>query len=266
MSRIAAKFSELKENNRAAFMPFLTAGDPDIDTSRRLVLAMEAAGADLVEIGIPFSDPMADGPTIQQANQRALDRGVTVRDVLRLVSEIRKESEIPIMLMGSYNPVFVYGVEDFCRDAAAAGADGLILPELLPEMAEELLGPARDAGLDTVFLIAPTSTDERLKLVSEKSTGFVYAVSLTGVTGEREALPEELSGFLKRAKQFIDLPIAVGFGISTPEMAKGVASQAEGVIIGSAIVKRIAAACAEGADPCGPVGEFVRSISEVLRG
>ncbi|MFH0911290.1 MAG: tryptophan synthase subunit alpha [Planctomycetota bacterium] len=264
MSRIRETFARLQAAGRAAFMPYLTAGDPDLDTTRRLVLAMEAAGANLVEVGIPFSDSIADGPTIQLANERALARGANVRGVLEMVRALRRESEIPVLLMGSYNPVFIYGTAAFCRDAAAAGADGLIIPDLLPDEAEELSTPARTLGLDTVFLIAPTSTEERLRLVARESRGFVYAVSLTGVTGERKTLPPDLAEFLDRAKKVIALPIAVGFGIATPEMAREVARHAAGVIVGSAIVKRIRAACERGEDPCGPVAEFVRSMTGAL--
>jgi len=266
MSRIEESFARLKAEGRAAFMPFLAAGDPDLSTTRRLVAAMAGAGADLVEIGIPFSDPIADGPTIQQANERALAAGTKVRDVLGMVADLRREIEIPMLLMGSYNPVYIYGVEDFCRAAAQAGADGLILPDLPPDEAEELTGPAEAAGLDTVFLVAPTSTDERLRLAGRASRGFVYVVSLTGVTGERDRVAADLAEFLVRARQHIRLPLAVGFGISTPQMAREVGRQAEGVIIGSAIVKRIAAACEAGRDPVPDVEAFVREVAGAIRG
>ncbi|MBN1256664.1 MAG: tryptophan synthase subunit alpha [Planctomycetes bacterium] len=264
MSRIEKTFRNLKTEGRTAFMPFLTAGDPDLETTRKLILAMAESGADLIELGIPFSDPLADGPTIQLANERALAAGTTVTGVLEMLKQVRADSEIPILLMGSYNPIFVYGPEKFCRDAAAAGADGLIIPDLPPDTASELTHPAQACGLDPIFLIAPTSTEERLRLVAAESKGFVYAVSLTGVTGERQELPPELAVFIERARQAISLPIAVGFGISTPQMAREVGKYADGVIIGSAMVKRIAAAVAEGSDPCEAVAAFVREISFAL--
>lgn len=265
-SVIDETFARLRERRQTAFMPFLTAGDPDLETSRRLILSLAAAGADLVEVGIPFSDPIADGPTIQQANERSLAGGTTVAGVLELVAAVRRESPIPLLLMGSYNPIFVYGVEAFCNAAAAAGASGLIVPDLLPDRAEELVAPARAAGLDTIFLVAPTSPPDRLALAGRVSSGFVYAVSLTGVTGERDQLPEELAGFLARVREAIELPLCVGFGISTPAMARDVAVHADGVIVGSAVVKRVAAAVASGDDPCPAVAAFVGEMVAALRG
>jgi tryptophan synthase alpha chain len=266
VSRIEPTFANVKLEGRAAFMPFLTAGDPDLATSRRILVAMAEAGADLIEVGVPFSDPLADGPTIQQAYERALATGTTLGGVLQMVKEARRQTEVPILLMGSYNPVFIYGVEQFCADAAEAGVDGLIIPDLLPELATELSAPAKRAGLDMVFLIAPTSTDARLRQVASASTGFVYAVSLTGVTGERQNVNAALGPFLERARAAIDLPIAVGFGIGTPQMAKGVAELADGVIIGSAIVKRIAAAVEAGEDPAEAAASFTAEVAEALRG
>lgn len=264
MKRIEQAFARAKAEKRAAFMPYITAGDPDLDTTRRLVVAMAKAGADLIELGIPFSDPIADGPTIQLANERALKAGTTVTKIFECVRAIRAECDVPLILMGSYNPMYVRGIAACCKDAAEAGADGFIIPDLLPDHADELIVPAQANGLATVFLVAPTSTDERLKLVQEKSTGFVYAVSLTGVTGTRSSLPPELAAFVARVKNFITQPIGVGFGISTPEMAREVAGMAEGVIIGSAVVKRIADAAAKGMDPVPSVEEFVRSIRVAL--
>jgi tryptophan synthase alpha chain len=263
-NRIDRRFADLRAAGRTAFMPFLTAGDPDLETTARLIPALEAAGADLVELGIPFSDSIADGPTIQLANQRSLEGGTSVRGVLETVRTVRRTSEIPILLMGSFNPLVVYGVERFCTDAAAAGADGLIIADCPPDSASDLLEPAREHGLATVFLAAPTSSPERLELVARTTTGFLYAVSLTGVTGEREALPEELGEFVRTLKGPTETPVCVGFGISSPEMAREVARDADGVIVGSAIVKRIAAAAREGTDPCEAVASFVRAIREAL--
>jgi tryptophan synthase alpha chain len=265
MSRIDETFARLREEGRAAFMPFVTAGDPDLGVTRRVLLAMARAGADLIEVGIPFSDSIADGPTIQQANLRALRAGTTLAGVLETVRSVRAETDVPLVLMGSYNPVFVHGVEAFCREAAAAGADGLIIPDLLVDDAEELVRPARAAGLDTIFLVAPTSTDARLRRVAAAASGFVYAVSLTGVTGERQELAADLNDFLDRVRAAVSLPVAVGFGISTPAMAAQAARHADGVIIGSAIVKRLAAAAAAGEDPAAAAAAFVGEVSGALR-
>jgi tryptophan synthase alpha chain len=264
MSRIAETFLQLKAQHRTAFMPYLMAGDPDLETTRRLILAMERAGANLIELGIPFSDPLADGPTNQLAAERARKSGTTLESIFNMLRELRRESEIPVLLMGYYNPFYHYGLERFCRDAADAGADGLIIPDLQPDDAEEIRPHADAAGLDTVFLIAPTSNQDRLARVAKESRGFVYAVSLTGVTGARDALPPELGSFLERARKTIDLPIAVGFGIGTPAMARDVGAIADGVIVGSAIVKRIAAAAEKGEDPAPPVADFVKSMAEAL--
>lgn len=264
MSRIKDTFENLKENNKTAFMPFVTAGYPDLETTKDIILAMEKAGASLIELGLPFSDSIADGPTIQVASDKSIAAGTTTKGILAMLKELRKVSQIPVLLMGSYNMAVVYGLEDFCRDAEAAGADGVILPDILPDDADELIECSKKHNLDTVFLIAPNSTDERIKLVAEKSSGFIYAVSLTGVTGERDKLPEELSDFLARAEKYVKLPICVGFGISTPEMAKSVAAIAEGVIVGSAIVKRITKALDEGKCPAEEVGAFVADIAAVL--
>ncbi len=264
MSRITSTFTELKQQNRTAFMPYLVAGDPDMDTTRRLILAMERSGANLIELGIPFSDPMADGPTNQLAAERALKAGATLTNTLAMLKELRRESAIPVMLMGYYNPFFRYGLEKFCCDAAGAGADGLIIPDLQPDDADEIRPHANAVDLDTVFLVAPTSTPERLELVERESRGFVYAVSLTGVTGARDSLPPELAGFIAGARRIISLPICVGFGISTPEMAAEVAKIADGVIVGSAIVKRIAGAVDAGTDPVPAVAEFVASMTAGL--
>ncbi|MHC4886522.1 MAG: tryptophan synthase subunit alpha [Planctomycetota bacterium] len=265
-NRIDDTFASLKAAGRAAFMPYLTAGDPDLETTRRLILGMAEAGADLIEVGVPFSDPVADGPTIQKANERALAAGTTLNGILEMIAKVRTECQVPILLMGSFNPIFVRGCERFCEDAAAAGVDGLIVPDLLPDRAEELSDPATKVGIHNIFLVAPTSTEERLELVAKRSSGFVYAVSLTGVTAERNALPPELGSFVERARTKIDLPIAVGFGISTPEMASEVGQLADGVIIGSGIVKRVAEACEAGQDPVPPVTQFVATIHGALVG
>jgi tryptophan synthase alpha chain len=266
MQRITDTFAACRADGRAAFMPYIVAGDPDLATTARLLPALEGAGADLIELGIPFSDPLADGPTNQLGAERALRSGATLRGVLETLKAARADGlRAPVNLMGYYNPFFHYGLERLMADAADAGADGLIIPDLQPDDAEEVSGLAEAHGLATVFLIAPTSTDARLEKVARASRGFVYAVSLTGVTGVRESLPPELGSFLERARRVIDLPLGVGFGISTPGMAREVGRLADGVIVGSAIVRRVGEAAEAGADPVPPVAEFVRSLADALR-
>lgn len=241
MSRIKNTFNRLKRKNEKALIPYLMAGDPDIDSTKRLVLAMEKAGCDIIELGAPFSDPLADGPTIQKAAIRSLAHHTSIKDVLGLVAEIRKESKIPLIVMTYYNLIFHYGEERFVNDAAAAGLDGIILPDLPPEEAGTLIPLAKKAGLDTIFLLAPTSTDDRIKAVSRISQGFIYYVSLTGVTGSPVGLQHEaIKESITRIKAQTDKPVAVGFGIATPDQAAEVArSGADGVIVGSALVKVI---------------------------
>jgi len=240
MSRIRNTFNRLKKKNETALIPYIMAGDPDLATTRTLILEMEKAGADIIELGAPFSDPLADGPTIQKAAIRSLQHNTSIADVLGLVADVRRTSRIPLILMTYYNLIFHYGEERFVHDAVAAGLDGIILPDLPPEEAGTLAPLAKKAGLDTIFLLAPTSTDERIKVVTKLSQGFVYYVSLTGVTGARVGLQESIQDALTRIKTMTDKPIAVGFGISTPDQAAQVARWgAEGVIVGSALVKVI---------------------------
>jgi tryptophan synthase alpha chain len=240
MSRIKTTFNRLKKKNETALIPYIMAGDPDLATTKTLILEMEKAGCDIIELGAPFSDPLADGPTIQKAAIRSLKNHTSVADVLGLVADIRKESKIPLIVMTYYNLIFKYGEERFVNDAVAAGLDGLILPDLPPEEAGTLIPLAKKAGLDTIFLLAPTSTDERIKLICKVSQGFVYYVSLTGVTGARAGVQGSVQGSLQKIKQVTDKPVAVGFGISTPDQAAQVAHWgADGVIVGSALVKVI---------------------------
>lgn len=264
MSRIADVFARKKAEGRAAFMPYLMAGDPDLETTRRLIPALAEAGAGLIELGVPFSDPLADGPTIQEASVRALRNDTTLAGVLEVVRDVRQTCDIPICLMGYYNPFFQYGIERLCRDAADAGADGFIIPDLQPDDVGEIRPHAEAAGLDTVFLVAPTSTDKRLDLAAQESRGFVYAVSLTGVTGARDALPPDLTNFIARARKHVSLPIAVGFGIKNAAMARQVAAVADGVIVGSAVVKIIAEAATSGSDPVPPAAAFVRELADAV--
>ncbi|MDO8580837.1 MAG: tryptophan synthase subunit alpha [Candidatus Omnitrophota bacterium] len=239
MNRIDSKFKELKKRRKKAFIVFFTAGDPDLQTTEQLVLAVEKAGVDLVEIGVPFSDPLADGPTIQAASQRALKHHVNLPKILDLVARLRKKTAIPICLMSYYNPIFHFGEEKFIKKAFQSGVDGLIVPDLPPEEATGLIPAARRNGLSTIFFLAPTTTRERMKTIVAASSGFVYYVSLTGVTGARQQIPSSFRQQVKVAKRLTKLPICVGFGVSTPAQVKAVAEIADGVIVGSAIVKEI---------------------------
>ncbi len=240
MSRIKNTFNRLRKKSETALIPYIMAGDPDLSTSKTLILEMEKAGSDIIELGAPFSDPLADGPVIQKAALRSLTNRTSIADVLGLVADVRKTSAIPLILMTYYNLIFKYGEERFVRDAVAAGLDGLILPDLPPEEAGALMLPAKKAGLDTIFLLAPTSTDDRIKLVAKVTQGFVYYVSLTGVTGAKLAVQNSIEDALLRIKSATAKPVAVGFGISSPDQAAQVAGWgADGVIVGSALVKVI---------------------------
>lgn len=261
MSRITATFAGLRASGRKALIPFLAAGDPDEAVTLRAVEALVDAGADLLELGVPFSDPIADGPVNQRAYQRALAAGVTPRAVLGLVTAIRGRFGLPVVLLSYYNPLLRYGLEAFCRDAAAAGVDGLVIPDLPADEADELLPPARAHGVDTVFLLAPTSTDRRIRLAVDRCTGFVYCVSLTGVTGVRGALAGDLDGLVGRIRAQTGLPICVGFGISTPEQARAAAAAADGVIVGSALV-----ALLERPDGVPRLAELTRALRGALDG
>ena len=237
MSRISATFQALSRSRRKALVTFVTAGDPDLAATGRLIPLLADAGADVIELGVPFSDPMADGPTIQLASERALSAGTTLEGILAVVKSARRETQVPIILMGYYNPVFHYGAARFAADAAAAGVDGVLLVDLPPEEAAEFKNEADRRGLDVIFLLAPTSDPGRIDRVARQGSGFVYYVSVTGVTGARGELPGELFAEVKRIKDRISLPLVVGFGISDPAQAGRVAGMADGVVVGSAIVK-----------------------------
>ncbi len=240
MSRIKNTLNRLKKKNEAALIPYIMAGDPDLETTKTLILEMELAGCDIIEIGAPFSDPLADGPTIQKAAIRSLKNHTSIADVLGLVATVRKTSKIPLIVMTYYNLIFHYGEERFVNEAEAAGLDGIILPDLPPEEAGTLIPLAKKAGLDLIFLLAPTSTEERIKLVCRVGQGFIYYVSLTGVTGARAGIQGSVEGSLRRIKAVTAKPIAVGFGISSPDQASQIARWgADGVIVGSALVKVI---------------------------
>ena len=239
MNRIEKTFKELKRKKKKAFIPFITAGDPNSKTTEELVLSFEGAGADIVELGVPFSDPLADGPTIQASSQRALKKGINLSKILKTVAQIRCKSQVPIALMTYYNPVFYYGEDKFIRDAKASGVDGLIIPDLPPEEAKTLIKAARKRDISTVFFLAPTTTSRRMKQIVQASTGFIYYVSMTGVTGADKQFSSENAAKIKAAGKLTAKPVCVGFGISTPAQAKAVAKIADGVIVGSAIVKQI---------------------------
>lgn len=235
--RIQSCFNRLQAAGQTALVTFITAGDPDLATTAQLLPLLEQAGADIIELGIPFSDPMADGPTIQRASERALAGGTTLEQILELVRTVRPRLSAPIVLMGYSNPIYHYGWQRFADDAAAAGVDGLLLVDLPPEEADELLPAARSAGLQVIFLLTPTSDAARIKQVAKVGGGFVYYVTVTGVTGVRQGVATNLVDDLKRIKERIKLPVVAGFGIATPEQAAQVGSCADGVVVGSAIVK-----------------------------
>lgn len=235
---IVAVFEQVRGENRAALMPYLTLGYPTPEKSLALVEAAVAGGADLLELGVPFSDPLADGPTIQRATHVALQQGVTVARCLEMAQELRQRGiTVPFIFMGYYNPILAYGEAAFCRACREAGVDGLIVPDLPPEEGELLEKVCCQHGLAMIYLLAPTSPPDRVRLVSERSQGFVYLVSVTGITGARERLPPDLATFLGRVRAATHKPLAVGFGISTPEQARQVAALADGVIVGSALLQ-----------------------------
>ena len=257
MSRIDQKFETLRSEGRKGFIPYLTAGDPDLDTTREIVFEMEAAGADIIELGVPFSDPIADGPVIQRATERALRSGTSLESILDLVRKIRLSSEIPLLLMSYYNPLLNQGLPELARKASDAGLDGILASDLTVEESRPFVDAMSSARLNTVFLVAPTSSDERIDTIARTSTGFLYAVSRTGVTGATKGLSDELVGFVRHLRQHTDRPIAVGFGISGPEHVRAVWEEADAVIVGSAIVQRIEKRLGK-PDIAAHVGELIR--------
>jgi tryptophan synthase alpha chain len=264
MSVITEVFGRLKDNGEKGFIPYITAGDPNLETTKDLVLELAKRGSDVIELGIPFSDPLADGPTNQASAQRALESGTTLEAIFKCVSEIRESSEVPIIFMTYYNPVYQYGLESFVSRCKEVGVNGALVTDLPPEEAQTYAGLMAAAGLDTIFLLAPTSRDERIKLVTDVATGFVYYVSRAGVTGEQVALADTLGSMTAHIKSFTSKPLAVGFGISNPEQAKEVAEHADAVVVGSAIVRRIAE---KGGDPdlVTQIGDFVADLIRPLK-
>src|SRR5215831_7934836 len=261
MSRIAETFASLKRENRRGFIPFITAGDPDLQITRELIVELADAGATLIELGIPFTDPMADGPVIQRASERALRHGFGIEDVLQIVSESRRETDVPIILFSYLNPLLQFGMERLAREGKGAGIDGVLVTDLVPEEAGEFSSILKRNDLDMIFLIAPTSTDERLRLVSEHASGFIYAVSRAGTTGAREEMSAEAEKLVRRMRRFSNLPLAVGFGISKPEHVADVWRYADAAVVGSAIVSEIE--LSESGDVVARVGKFVRQLVKV---
>jgi tryptophan synthase alpha chain len=262
LQHISSAFDTARKEGRPALMPYFTLGFPTQSTSAQIVSAIAQAGADLIELGIPFSDPLADGPTIQHSTQVALEHGTSVRRCLEIVAQLRLNGiSQPMLLMGYYNPILSYGVGRFVADAAQAGADGFIVPDLPPEEAGELENHCRVHQLALVFLVAPTSTPERLSLVAAHATGFIYLVSLTGVTGARNQLASGLEEFIARVRRVTSLPLAVGFGISTPEQASQVGRLAEGVIVGSALIHAVG----QSSQPVEAASAFVEGFKEAIR-
>ena len=258
MTRIDQKFADLKAQNRKAFVAYVMAGDPDVATSLEVVKGLPGAGVDIIELGLPFTDPMADGPTIQLAGQRALEHGMTVDATLQMVRDFRATDDTtPIVLMGYYNPIYSRGVDRFLAEAQEAGIDGLIVVDLPPEEDDELCIPAQAAGLNFIRLATPTTDDKRLPRVLQNTSGFVYYVSITGITGAAEAQATDVGPEVARIKSQTDLPVIVGFGINTPERAKTIAQVADGAVVGSAIVSQIGAG-----KPVSEVLDFVKSLAD----
>ena len=262
MNRIDRKFRDLKSENKKAFIAYVTAGDPGLGMTERIVLTLEKSGVDIIELGIPFSDPLADGPTIQAASQRALEKGVSLAKIFKMVSSLRRKTGIPLVLMTYYNPVLRYSLAKFFKSCRDCGVDGVIVPDLPYEEAKDMIGLGKKNGVATIFLVAPTSTRQRIKKISKISKGFIYYVSLTGVTGARAELPTEVVSNIKSIKALTDKPVAVGFGVSTPVQAKKLAKVADGVIIGSAIVKIIG----ERKEILARVSRFAKGIAEAIHG
>lgn len=267
-TRIEARFAELKTQGRAALVTFVTAGDPGYDSSLELLRALPGAGADVIELGMPFTDPMADGPAIQASSLRALHAGQNMVRTLKLVSEFRdRDNDTPIVLMGYYNPIYIYGVERFIADAKAAGVDGLIVVDLPPEEDHELCIPALEQGLNFIRLATPTTDDKRLPKVLTNTSGFVYYVSVTGITGSKAPDISRVNEAVSRIKRHTDLPVAVGFGVRTADQAAGIASGADGVVVGSALVNTIKESLDDtGAATDTTVGNVLKLVSELAQG
>lgn len=271
MSRIAETFADLKRDGRRGFIPFITAGDPDLETTRELIVELAQAGATLIELGVPFTDPMADGPVIQRASERALRHDFGIGEILQTVIAARKQTEAPIILFSYFNPLLQFGLkkadetsalpafEQLARDANTAGVDGILVTDLVPEEAGEFASVLRAHDLDMIFLVAPTSTEERLRMVAERASGFIYAVSRAGITGARDEVSAEAEKLVSRVRRVSDLPVAVGFGISTPNQVADVWRYADAAVVGSAIVREIEQGLSS-EDCVSRVGRFARRL------
>jgi len=259
MSRIRETFASLKRAGRGGFIPFITAGDPDIATTELLLIELAAVGADIIELGVPFSDPVADGETIQHASERALRKGITVSDVLSCVSHAKQHIDVPIVLFSYFNPLLSFGRNRLANDAKEAGVDAVLVTDLIPEEAESWTDTLIQFDLDPIFLVAPTTSDKRLKQIARQARGFIYAVSRAGVTGARDEITGDAETLVKRVRSVSDLPVAVGFGISTAEQIRQVWQFAEAAVIGSAIVREIEKLTGS-ADMVDRIGEFARSL------
>jgi tryptophan synthase alpha chain len=259
MSRIRDTFAELKHSGRGGFIPFITAGDPDLVTTELLLVELAAAGADIIELGVPFSDPVADGEVIQRASERALRRGVTIGDALRCASNAKKHIDVPIMLFSYLNPLLKFGRDQLVEEVQRAGIDAVLITDLTPEEAGPWITAFRDHAVDLIFLVAPTTSDERLRRIAQQASGFIYAVSRAGVTGAQSEMPRDAESLVKRVRAVSDLPIAVGFGISTAEQVQQVWHFADAAVIGSALVSQVEK-LAGSPDLVNRVGEFARSL------
>jgi len=264
MSRIEATLKNINLLGEKALIAYVMAGDPNLEESGRIILEIEKAGADIIEIGVPFSDPVADGPTIQKAAERALRHNVSIRDILSLVTQLRRQTKIPLILMSYANPIFVYGIEAFFKEARKAGINGVIIPDLPPEEAKDFLLHARRRLIDMIFLVAPTSPRERVKKILKIGSGFIYYVPLTGVTGSKLGDTDDIGLRVAALKSLTDLPVAAGFGISSPEDAKALSREADGVIVGSALV-RIIETASENPDYLFQLTDLVSSLKETIR-
>jgi tryptophan synthase alpha chain len=263
-TRISKRFAEVRAAGELGIVAYITAGDPSLDASHKFVLALADAGADIIELGVPFSDPLADGPTIQRASERALKSGTTLTGVLELVHRIRQSSQVPLVLFSYYNPILQMGLEKFAATASEAGADGVLATDLTPEESEDYRHILHAHHLDSIFLAAPTSSDERLKIISAASSGFLYLISRTGVTGAKDSLPDDLPALLRRARQLTRLPIAVGFGISLPGHVSVLGGLADAAVVGSALVSEIEKASSSEA-AAAALRERVQKLKEAAR-
>jgi tryptophan synthase alpha chain len=263
MSRIREKFRELKRSGRGGFIPFITAGDPDLVTTERLLIELAKAGADIIELGVPFSDPVADGEVIQRASERALRNGVTVHDALACATNVRRHIDVPIVLFSYFNPLLQFGQEQVAAAAGQAGIDAVLVTDLIPEEAKSWTETLLRHQLDPIFLVAPTTSDKRLARIAQQAHGFIYAVSRAGVTGERDEMTRDAEALVKRVRSVSDLPVAVGFGISTAEQVRAVWRFADGAVVGSAIISEIERLSGK-SNLVNRIGEFAASLNKPL--